>query len=72
MGIHLLSIAQEQQIVVNLQEKHKIILQALGTPLIWFIHKVRCGMTVLSTDARVQLCIVHMVLSLRTLRSTRW
>jgi len=32
MGIHLLSIAQEQQIVVNLQEKHEIILQALGTP----------------------------------------
>ncbi len=32
MGIHLLSIAQEQQVVVNLKEKHEVILQALGSP----------------------------------------
>ena len=32
MGIHLLTISNKQKIVVNLKERHEIILQALGSP----------------------------------------
>ncbi|MBF0265040.1 MAG: IS1634 family transposase, partial [Gammaproteobacteria bacterium] len=32
MGIHLLTISKQEKIVVNLKEKHEVILQALGSP----------------------------------------